>query len=231
VSPAEFIPIAEETGLIVQLGAWVLDHACTQLASWQQHHPQHKDLLMTVNVSGLQIMQPDIVSQVADILARTGVTPSCVALEITESVLMRDAEDILTVLHDLQRLGVQLKVDDFGTGFSSLSYLKRFPVDALKIDQSFVSGLGTDRDDEAIVQAILALGRSLGMRTVAEGIETHQQLAALRAFGGELGQGFLFSRPKPAHQLKLILQRGQILPAGLPTQRDKRYPAAISSRL
>jgi EAL domain-containing protein (putative c-di-GMP-specific phosphodiesterase class I) len=128
--------------------------------------------------------------------------------------------EILTVLRDLQGLGVRLKVDDFGTGFSSLSYLKRFPVDTLKIDQSFVSGLGSDHEDEAIVQAILALSRSLGMSIVAEGVETPEQLAVLQQFGAERGQGFLFSRALPAHELELVLQRGQIIPAGIPTQRE-----------
>ncbi|MCU1595168.1 MAG: diguanylate cyclase/phosphodiesterase with sensor(s) [Frankiales bacterium] len=206
VPPAEFIPIAEETGLVVPLGEWVLAEACRQLALWKARYPAHSGLVMAVNLSGVQIVQPDVVARVADILTASGLDPACVALEITESVLMRDAEETMEVLRGLQGLGVRLHVDDFGTGFSSLSYLKRFPVDALKIDRSFVDGVGTDPEDGAIVQAILALASSLGMDTVAEGVETAGQLQALQELGCATAQGFLYSRPLPADELVSVLQ-------------------------
>ncbi len=205
VSPADFIPIAEETGLIVPLGEWVLLEACRQLAAWQHEHPHRDDLVMAINLSGLQLVLPDVVSRVAAVLDQTGATPSRIALEITESVLMRDAEETMAVLRGLRELGVRLHVDDFGTGYSSLSYLKRFPVDALKIDQSFVDGLGSDPEDGAIVQAILALAGSLNMETVAEGIETTEQLNALRSLGCTTGQGFLFSTALPPDELRHLL--------------------------
>ena len=192
VPPSDFIPIAEETGLIVPLGEWVREEACQQLTAWNVLMP---DLTVSVNLSGVQITQPDIVSRIAAVIDRTGVDPSRVALEITESVLMRDAEDTLSVLRALKDLGVKLHVDDFGTGYSSLSYLKRFPVDALKVDRSFVDGLAADPEDIAIVAAIVGLAHSLGMETIAEGVETTAQLEALESLGCESAQGFLFSRP------------------------------------
>jgi diguanylate cyclase (GGDEF)-like protein/PAS domain S-box-containing protein len=192
VQPAEFVPIAEETGLIVPLGEWVLEEACRQLRAWDTAFPE---LTVSVNLSGTQITQPDIVSRIAEVLDRTGVDPQRLALEITESVLMRDAEDTMSVLRALKNLGVKLHVDDFGTGYSSLSYLKRFPVDALKVDRSFVDGLPTDPEDMAIVAAIIGLAHSLGMETIAEGVENAQQLAALEGLGCEAAQGFLFSHP------------------------------------
>ncbi|MCW2601440.1 MAG: domain S-box/diguanylate cyclase protein [Frankiales bacterium] len=205
VEPREFIPIAEETGLIVPLGEWVLEHACTQLAAWHRAYPERAHLSVAVNLSGSQIVQPDFVFRIAEILDRSGVDRSKVELEITESVLMRDAEDTLAVLHAVKTLGVRLSVDDFGTGFSSLSYLKRFPVDALKIDRSFVDGLGQDAEDSAIVQAVQALAVSLGMTTVAEGVETELQLRVLHELGCGRAQGFWFSRPVPAEEITVLL--------------------------
>jgi diguanylate cyclase (GGDEF)-like protein/PAS domain S-box-containing protein len=205
VPPDEFIPIAEETGLIMPLGEWVLEEACRQLAAWHLDHPEHRRLSVAVNLSGSQIQQPDFVVRVAEILTRTGVDPHALELEITESVLMRDAEESMDVLHALKALGVHLSVDDFGTGYSSLSYLKRFPVDALKIDRSFVDGLGQEAEDSAIVQAIQALATSLGMTTVAEGVETAMQLDVLRELGCSRAQGYWFSRPVPADAITTLL--------------------------
>jgi diguanylate cyclase (GGDEF)-like protein/PAS domain S-box-containing protein len=205
VPPDEFIPIAEETGLIVPLGEWVLEEACLQLAAWHRDYPEHRGLSVAVNLSGSQIQQADFVTRVAEILTRTGVHPDAIELEITESVLMRDAEDSMAVLHSLKALGVHLSVDDFGTGYSSLSYLKRFPVDALKIDRSFVDGLGQEAEDSAIVQAIQALATSLGMTTVAEGVETVKQLDVLRDLGCSRAQGYWFSRPVPADEITAVL--------------------------
>ncbi len=198
VPPSEFIPIAEEIGLIVQLDDWVLEHACKQLAAWQGNNPE---LTMSINLSGLQFSRTDLVSQVAGALERTGANPERVALEMTESVLMRDAEDTVTVLRDLRGLGVRLDIDDFGTGYSSLSYLKRFPVDALKVDRSFVFGLGSNAEDRAIVQSVIALAQSLGIATIAEGVETTTQLEVLRELGCTSAQGYLYSRPHPPQDL------------------------------
>ncbi len=202
VLPAEFVPIAEETGLVVPMDDWVLERACRQLAAW---HDQWPDLTMSVNLSGLQFTRDDLVTRVADTLSRTGVNPERVALEMTEGVLMHDAEETMGILRGLKALGLQLHVDDFGTGFSSLTYLKRFPVDALKIDQSFVDGLATDPDDRAIVLAVVALAGSLGIATVAEGIETEEQLAVLQELGCTYAQGYLFSRPVPPDELETYL--------------------------
>ena len=222
VLPAEVIPIAEESGLIVPLGEWVLQEACQQLAQWHAHVP---GLSMAVNLSGIQIADSAVVERLGSVLTATGVDPSCVSLEITESVLMRDAHQALGVLKAFKKLGVRLSVDDFGTGYSSLSYLKRFPVDVLKVDRSFVDGLGSDLDGQAIVRAIIALARSLGMSVVAEGIETPVQLHALQELGCAHGQGFLLGRPVPVAQATALLGAAgrPVIPAarrgsdGLPT--------------
>jgi diguanylate cyclase (GGDEF)-like protein len=202
VLPAEFVTIAEDTGLIVPLGEWVLEEACRQVVAWDV---QGTRLSVSVNVSGVQITQPDVVSRVAAVLDRTGVDPSRVALEMTESVLMRDAEETLSVLRALKDLGVRLHVDDFGTGYSSLSYLKRFPVDAVKVDRSFVDGLANDPEDIAIVEAIISLAHTLGIEVIAEGVESLPQLQALQAMGCESAQGYLFSRPVPAQDVARTL--------------------------
>jgi Amt family ammonium transporter len=198
VAPMEFIPIAEETGLIVPLGEWVLGEACRQTHAWHSAHPELAHLTVSVNLSGRQIAQVDLVSVVANILAHTGLAPATLVLEITESVLMRDATHTITVLQALKNLGVGLSVDDFGTGYSSLAYLKKFPVDILKIDKSFVDGLGTDDDDSAIVAATITLAHSLGLSTVAEGTETALQVDTLTGLGCDKAQGYLFCRPQSA---------------------------------
>ncbi|HUR14650.1 MAG TPA: EAL domain-containing protein [Mycobacteriales bacterium] len=214
VSPGEFVPIAEETGLVVPLGEWVLEEACRQLVAWDK---QGIRLSVSVNVSGVQITQPDIVSRVAAVLDRTGVDPARVALEMTESVLMRDAGETLSVLRALKDLGVRLHVDDFGTGYSSLSYLKRFPVDAVKVDRSFVDGLANDQEDIAIVGAIVSLAHSLGIEVIAEGVESVAQLTALQEMGCESAQGFLFSRAVPGREMARTLLG---IPAARRSQED-----------
>ncbi len=205
VSPSEFIPVAEETGLVVPIGEWVLGEACRQTQAWRQAHARLADLTVSVNLSGRQIAQSDLVDVVANVLGDTGLPPSALVLEITESVLMRDAEYAITVLRALKDLGVRLSVDDFGTGYSSLSYLKKFPVDVLKIDRSFVDGLGTDGEDSAIVRAIINLAESLGLETVGEGTETATQVEALTLLGCDKAQGYLFSRPMAAPALVQVL--------------------------
>ena len=195
-----FIELAEDSGLILDLGAWVLDEACRQAGEWHRQRPDFK-LMIRVNLSARQIAQPDLVNLVVEALAKGGIESSSLCLEITETALMADPAAGLKVLQDLRSLGVELAIDDFGTGYSSLSYLKRFPVDVLKIDRSFVDGLGDDPEDTAIVTAIISLGRALGLRVVAEGVETERQLAELRRLGCDRAQGFMFARPGPAGQL------------------------------
>jgi EAL domain-containing protein (putative c-di-GMP-specific phosphodiesterase class I) len=197
VSPMEFIPVAEESGLIVPIGAFVLEEACRQVREWSDRFPGSSALEMHVNLSARQFAQPDQVQHVADVLERAGVEPGRLCLEITESVVMDDVEATMTTLLELRALGVKVGVDDFGTGYSSLSYLKRLPVDVLKIDKSFVARLGEDMVDSAIVSSVVNLARSLGIAVVAEGVETDQQRLELRALGCPVAQGYYFSRPLP----------------------------------
>ena len=194
VSPADFIPLAEESGLVVPMGAWVLEQACVQLATWRRERPE-SGLSMSVNLSTRQLQDPDIVEHVESALEKTGIAPSSLTLEITESVLMDDTEKVLATLRALKALGVQLAIDDFGTGYSSLSYLHQFPFDILKIDKAFIGRHGDGSDESPLVRAIVELARTLGLRTVAEGIETPEQLDKLRDLRCDLGQGYLFAAP------------------------------------
>ena len=204
VSPDEFIPIAEETGLIVALGQWVLETACRQGATWREAYPQEAPV-MSVNLSGRQFQHPSLVADIGHVLLQSGLAPSALKLEITESVIMHDAEATILALHELKQLGIQLAIDDFGTGYSSLSYLKRFRVDTLKVDRSFVHGLGQDSMDTAIVQSVVALAKALHLDVTAEGIETQAQRAELLALGCDRGQGYLFARPLPAAEMDMLL--------------------------
>jgi predicted signal transduction protein with EAL and GGDEF domain len=204
--PGVFIPLAEETGLIRPLGLWVLAEACRQARRWHDADPLHS-LVVSVNVSAVQLRQADFVPTVARILAETGVAPACIQLEITESVLMLDADRAAAVLKALKELGLGLALDDFGTGYSSLGYLKRFPIDTVKIDRAFVGGLGRDPEDTAIVRAVIGLAHTLGLHVVAEGVETEDNLHRLRELGCELGQGYHFARPLPADEVDALLSR------------------------
>jgi diguanylate cyclase (GGDEF)-like protein/PAS domain S-box-containing protein len=197
VSPADFIPLAEETGVVVPMGAWVLEEACAQLASWRGKRPE-AELSMSVNLSAHQLQHAGIVEQVESALKKTGIVPSSLTLEITESVLMDDTEKVLATLRALKSLGVQLAIDDFGTGYSSLSYLHQFPFDILKIDKAFIGRHGDGSDESPLVRAIVELARTLGLRTVAEGIETPEQLDKLQDLHCDLGQGYLFAAPLDA---------------------------------
>jgi EAL domain-containing protein (putative c-di-GMP-specific phosphodiesterase class I) len=212
ITPIEFIPIAEATGLIVPLGRWVLEEACRQAVEWSQGE-YGRPLKMAVNVSVRQFDRADLVEVVAQILAETGMPANQLCLEMTESVLMTDTDDNLEQLVRLKALGVTLAIDDFGTGYSSLAYLRRFPVDTLKIDRSFVERLGALTDDTALADTIVQLGKSLGMATVAEGIEEFGQLAALREMGCHFAQGYYFSRPVPAEEAGRLLREGAELSA------------------
>jgi diguanylate cyclase (GGDEF)-like protein/PAS domain S-box-containing protein len=190
VSPGEFIPVAEESGFIVAIGDWVLKRAVTQAAVW---HVAGRRITTSVNVSALQFQQPGFVDGVAAVLHEAGLPPECLELELTESILVQDAQDAMLRLQALAQLGVKLAIDDFGTGYSSLAYLKRFPIGRLKIDRSFVSGLPGEESDVAIVQAIIQMGRALRLQIVAEGVETQVQRQCLQDAGCDLYQGFLFA--------------------------------------
>ncbi|TXH20177.1 MAG: EAL domain-containing protein [Gammaproteobacteria bacterium] len=192
VSPGQFIPVAEETGFIVEIGNWVLDEAAKQAARWRA---SGLSVPVAVNVSALQFQQSDFVSRVSAALARNGLPGQGLELELTESILVKDAEDALDKLHRLAQMGIRLSVDDFGTGYSSLAYLKRFPIHKLKIDRSFVNGLPRDESDAAIVKAIVEMGHAMKLKVIAEGVEREEQRAALYALGCDEYQGFLFARP------------------------------------
>jgi len=203
VGPAEFIPVAEETGLILPLGRWVLEQACAQAATWNRISAQ--PITMSVNVSARQLQQPAFAAEVAAVLAATGLAPGLLTLELTESVLMQDAEAATAILVELKSLGVRLAIDDFGTGYSSLNYLRRFPIDERKIDRSFVSSLDDGPTQSAVVLSILRLSETLHLETVAEGIEEPSQLALLRELGANLGQGYLFARPMDTDAMAALI--------------------------
>ncbi len=211
--PAEFIRLAEETGLIVPLGRWVLREACHQARQWQDHRRGGAPLV-SVNLSARQLREAGFVAEVAEALEASGLDPECLELEITESTAMRATPEVLRALRDLRKLRVRLAIDDFGTGFSSLSRLRQLPVDVLKVDRSFVAGLGRDTGSLAIVRAVVALAHDLGLVVTAEGVETAEQGAMLCALGVDLGQGFHFARPLPGEALGELLARGARLPEG-----------------
>ena len=201
VAPNKFIPVAEESGLIIPIGAWVLHEACRQLCMWRADRLGGPRGAMEVNLSARQIDHPEIITTVERILEDTGLPPDSLTLEITESALMNDAASALRVLQALKDLGVTLAIDDFGTGYSSLSHLQRFPLDILKIDKSFVDALGVDQGGTEIVAAVVKLAHALGLQVIAEGVETERQLDALLRLDCDFAQGYLFSRPVPAHEL------------------------------
>ncbi len=203
VMPGEFIALAEESGLIVPIGAWVLEEACRQAKVWID--AGQADLTVAVNLSARQFQEPDLVKQVAEILNKTGLSARHLELEITENLLLQHSDQNSAVLQELHELGVCLALDDFGTGYSSLSYLKKFPFDRLKIDQSFVRGLPDNREDAALVEAIITLGHTLGLDIIAEGVESEAQLTFLRERGCDLIQGYLFSEPLPAEKVAQFL--------------------------
>jgi diguanylate cyclase (GGDEF)-like protein/PAS domain S-box-containing protein len=205
VPPGKFIPLAEETGLIVPIGKWVLRAACAQNKAWQDAGLER--IIVSVNVSARQFRQDNLVRTVAEVLEETGLEARYLELELTESMVMHDAPQLVAMLGDLKRLGVQIAVDDFGTGYSSLSYLKRFPVDRLKVDRSFVEHLATDSDDAKIVRAIITLGHNLGLKVVAEGVELAEQVSFLKLFQCDEAQGFLYCRPIPSSELAQKLVR------------------------
>ncbi len=194
ISPADFIPLAEETGLIIDIGEWVLTEACRQMERWQKIFPSDPPLFVSVNLSGKQFIQSDLIQRIEQIIKDTKIDPKGLKLEITESAVMDDVETATEMLKKLRALGVKLSIDDFGTGYSSLSYLHKFPIDTLKIDRSFVTSMSEDAENIEIVRTIVTLAQNLGMNVIAEGVETKEQLATLRKLECEYGQGYFFSK-------------------------------------
>ncbi len=206
VPPNDFIPVAEETDLILPMGQWIIHEACRQIQTWQAQFLGEQSLLVSVNLSGKQFSQPDLVEQIEQTLQKTGLDGRSLKLEITESIAMTDVEATIALLQRLKALHLQLSIDDFGTGYSSLSYLHRFPTNTIKVDRSFVSRMGDEGEDAQIVQTIIILGHNLGMDIVAEGVETAEQLAHLRELKCEYGQGFFFSKPLTAEAAEALLK-------------------------
>jgi EAL domain-containing protein (putative c-di-GMP-specific phosphodiesterase class I) len=213
VSPSTLIPLAEQAGLITEIGQWVLEQSCRDLRSWRDHHPTD-DIAVSVNVSAHQLMSADFTASVEDVLLTTGTDPELVTLEVTESVFVRDSRHALLVLNDLKQLGVNLALDDFGTGYSSLNYLNRFPVDIVKIDQGFIADLGRDRSSHAIVSAVVTLAHALSLTVAAEGVETARQHHDVAALGCDACQGYYFARPMRAEAFDALM--GQRAAGGNP---------------
>ncbi len=207
ISPMEFIPMAEETGLIVPIGRWVLLRACAIMAGWRRVVPNANGIYLAVNISGKQFSQPDLLEHVKRALQKADLPPECLRLEITETAIMENAASAVDRLHRLKNNGITISIDDFGTGYSSMSYLQRFPLDALKVDISFVRSLDQRPENQAIVKAIVSLAHTLGLKVVAEGVEKESQREFLLSLGCEYGQGFLFSRPLPEERaVELMLK-------------------------
>jgi EAL domain-containing protein (putative c-di-GMP-specific phosphodiesterase class I) len=211
VPPGQFIPLAEETGLIVPIGKWVLETACAQNVAWQKEGLP--PLRMAVNLSARQFADEHLLADIAGALEHSAMAPELLELELTESMVMHDADAAVDILHELQSLGVRLSLDDFGTGYSSLSYLRRLPMDTLKIDRSFVKDIGDHEgsDDGILAQAIISLGHSLRLRVIAEGVETAAQLHFLEKHGCDEAQGYYFGKPLPAHEHAALLETRQRL--------------------
>ena len=201
LSPARFIPIAEESGLIVPIGAWIINEACRQQAAWRDQGVG--EIAISINLSALQLRDPELAATLKSAMDQRQINPRLIELELTESLLMEHAGVTIDLLHKLKALGVSLSVDDFGTGYSSLNYLHRFPIDKLKIDQSFVADMLDDPNDLAITRAIIGLGHTLGLKVVAEGVENVEEARVLAAAGCDELQGYLFSRPLPADEFVL----------------------------
>ena len=211
--PLDFVPLAEETGLIVPIEKWVLREACTQAKYLQETYPRSPPIHMAVNLSARQLQRPELVAEVARALADTGLDASSLVIEITESVMMQDMELSIARLGELKALGVQLAVDDFGIGYSSLNYIRRFPVDILKVDKSFIDGVADTGEEAALTAAIIELAGILRLRPVAEGIERAEQVEKLLALSCELGQGFYFAKPMPIEGIDELLHARQLLAA------------------
>jgi EAL domain-containing protein (putative c-di-GMP-specific phosphodiesterase class I) len=208
IPPMQFIPLAEASGLIIPIGEFVIRTVCGQIKTWQK--AGYKQMNIALNVSSRQFDQQNLIEIVKEALQDTLISPQCLELEITESIIMRNPEKAMRTLTELKALGIEIAIDDFGTGYSSLSYLKQLPLDFLKIDQSFVKNLASDPRDQAIIRAIIAMAHSLNLKTIAEGVETEEQLSFLQKHGCDEIQGYLFSRPLPAEEIPGILAKGYL---------------------
>jgi EAL domain-containing protein (putative c-di-GMP-specific phosphodiesterase class I) len=209
----EFIPLAEETGLIVSIGEWVLATACAQTKAWQEHGLSKLDV--AVNLSARQFADPMLLPKLTNIIRRSGLDPSHLELEITESLVMSHGESAVAVLQKLKSLGVRIAIDDFGTGYSSLAYLKRFPIDTIKVDRSFIKDIPSDSGDKQITRAIIAMAHNLRLRVVAEGVETADQLKFLRGLRCDTVQGYYLHRPLPEAEVAAVLELNRMRRAGL----------------
>ena len=228
ISPGEFIPIAEESDLIVQIGAWTLREACEQACRWRVRFGDRAPLPVSVNVSARQLAQPELPELIRQVLAETGVMAGDLAIEVTETALIEDSSVPAASLRELKSLGVKILLDDFGTGYSSLSHLQRFPIDALKIDRSFVTHLGAGGDDRAIVRAIAAMASALGLEVVAEGVECAEQATEVQALGCRLAQGYHFAHPAPPSAIESLIgpRTYKCAEAGGLPKRGRRLTAA-----
>ena len=210
IGPSEFIPVAEETGLVASLDSWIIEHACLQIARWQQQFPAHLSLKISINLSVQDLHRSNLLKDIDKVLAQTGLAGNLITFEITESVLIKDREQTIDLLTQLASRQIQISIDDFGTGYSSLSYLHHLPIHTLKIDRSFVGSMHLENRNYQVVSTILALSKQLGLTVVAEGIETPEHLQQLQQLGCELGQGYLFAKPLTAQQIEIILASSTI---------------------
>jgi EAL domain-containing protein (putative c-di-GMP-specific phosphodiesterase class I) len=210
-----FIPVAEENGLIYSIGQWVLREACKQLCEWQKTFPLRTPLSMNVNISSKQLEHPELADCILEILRETGLEPSCLHLELTENIFLKESDSIVALLERLHQIGVMIFIDDFGTGYSSFSYLQRYPINVIKIDQAFVKNIGMNGDNSEIVKTILMLARELRMDTVAEGVETQTQVDRLRTMECPYGQGFFFYRPLPLDMASQLVKMQYELNEGI----------------
>ncbi len=216
ILPNDFIPAAEETGLILPLGRWILNESCRQMREWQERYPQASSLVINVNLSCKQFLQSDLAEKISETLEETGLAPHCLKLEITESYLIENSENAVRIMNSLRKLGVELSLDDFGTGYSSLSYLHRLPLNSLKIDRSFISRMSESGENSEIVRTIIKLAQNLKMQVIAEGIETAEQLAQLNALHCGYGQGYFFSMPLEAEMAAEFIDEKQVKFPALP---------------
>jgi EAL domain-containing protein (putative c-di-GMP-specific phosphodiesterase class I) len=210
IVPDSFLGVAEETGLIVPLGSWVVGETCRQLAEWQTR-PETAELRVSVNLSARELTHPDVVTTVLTCVRESGIDPRTLAIEVTESTAMADGDTGFRALRDLSAEGIRVAIDDFGTGYSSMEQLRRMPVDIVKVDRSFVSGMASDSTDREIVAAVVGMARALNLSVVAEGIETREQAEALRELGCDIGQGFLFAKAVPAEELEDLAQSARYM--------------------
>jgi EAL domain-containing protein (putative c-di-GMP-specific phosphodiesterase class I) len=206
VSPLEFIPVAEETGMILDIGRWVLETACVQIKNWE-NGTHTRDLRIAVNVSVKQFYQDAFVEEVRNIVTRYAIDPSKLKLELTESMVLEDADEAIAKMGRLKSLGIRFSMDDFGTGYSSLSYLKRLPFDQVKIDKSFVDGVNEHADDRFIASTVISMGRLLSIEVIAEGVENGKQYEFLKALGCRFFQGYLFGKPEPAREVESRIEQ------------------------